>query len=156
MLYSATAFHWIPDEIGYKKAYRIIKSGGTIALFWNRPTPDDKDSLLHQKIQSIYRELLPEWSYRVARNEERESAYSRIKNDIEQNGFTDIEFKLYHNIRKMTGAQYIELLTTYSDHIALENPIQSLLFNGIRTAIEDFGNEIIIYDTVDLYLGKKP
>lgn len=41
MLYSATAFHWIPDEIGYKKAYRIIRSGGTLALFWNRPSPNE-------------------------------------------------------------------------------------------------------------------
>jgi ubiquinone/menaquinone biosynthesis C-methylase UbiE len=156
MLYSATAFHWIPDEIGYKKAYRIIKSGGTIALFWNRPFLNDKNNPLHQKIQSIYRKLLPHWSYRAARNEDKESAYSRIKNNIEQNGFTDIEFKLYHNTRKMTGVEYIELLSTYSDHIALENSIQSILFNDIRTAIEEFGNEIIINDTVDLYLAKKP
>lgn len=35
-------------------------------------------------------------------------------------GFTNIEFKLYHNIRKMTGVEYIELLNTYSDHLALE------------------------------------
>lgn len=156
MLYSATAFHWIPDEIGYKKAYRIIKSGGTIALFWNRPVSNDKNNPLHQKIQSIYRKLLPQWSYRAARNEDKETAYSRIKNNIEQNGFIDIEFKLYHNTRRMTGVEYIELLSTYSDHIALENSIQSLLFNDIRTAIEEFGNEININDTVDLYLAKKP
>ena len=156
MLYSATAFHWIPDEIGYKKAYRIIKSGGAIALFWNRPTPNNWSDPVHQKIQAVYRELLPEWSYKATRNEDRKSTYSSIINKLEQHGFTDIEFKLYHNTRKMTGVEYVELLNTYSDHIALEESIQSRLFNGVRAAIEECGNEVIIYDTVDLYLAKKP
>ncbi|MFZ5967185.1 MAG: class I SAM-dependent methyltransferase [Bacillota bacterium] len=155
MLYSATAFHWIPDEIGYKKAYRIIKNGGTIALFWNRPSTNDKDNPLHQKIQSIYNELLPQWSYKVTNNEDK-SRYSSIINKIEQYRFTNIEFKLYHNTRKMTGVEYIELLNTYSDHLALEKSIKSLLFDAIRTVIEEFGNELIINDTVDLYLAQKP
>jgi len=155
MLYSATAFYWIPDEFGYKKAYRIIKNGGTIALFWNRPSTNDKDNPLHQKIQSIYNELLPQWSYKVTNNEDKSRIYSSIINKIEQNGFTNIEFKLYHNIRKMTGVEYIELLNTYSDHLALEKSIKSQLFDNIRTAIEQFGNELIINYTVDLYLAQK-
>jgi len=154
MLYSATAFHWIPDEIGYKKAYRIIRSGGTIALFWNRPSPNDKDNPVHQKIQSIYRELLPQWGNKVTHSQDKQK-YSSV-NKIEQYGFVNVEFKQYHNIRKMTGIEYVELLNTYSDHIALEKPMKSLLFDGIRTAIEEFGNEIIINDTVELYLAKKP
>ncbi|MDF2545114.1 MAG: methyltransferase [Anaerosolibacter sp.] len=155
MLYSATAFHWIPDEIGYKKAYKIIKNGGTIALFWNKPSTNHKDNPLHQKIQSIYTELLPQWSYKVTNNEDK-SRYSSIINKLEQYGFTNIEFKLYHNIRKMTGIEYIELLNTYSDHLALEKSIKSKLFNAVRAAIEELGNELIINDTVDLYLARKP
>lgn len=155
LLYSATAFHWIPDEIGYKKAYRIIKNGGTIALFWNNPSPNNKDNPLHQKIQSIYNELLPEWSYKVSDNEAKSKHAARI-NNIKQCGFINIEFKQYYNIRKMTGVEYIELLNTYSDHIALDKSIQLPLYNAIRTAIEEFGNELIINNTVDLYLARKP
>jgi len=156
MIYSATAFHWIPDEIGYKKAYRIIKNGGSIALFWNRPSINDKNNPVHQKIQSIYNEILPHWSYKVTSDEEKSSMYSSIINKIEQCGFTNIEFKLYHNTRKMTGVEYIELLNTYSDHLALAKSIKSQLFHGIRTVIEEFGNEIIINDAIDLYLAQKP
>ena len=154
MLYSATAFHWIPDEIAYKKAYRIIRSGGTIALFWNRPSPNDKDNPVHRKIQSIYRELLPQWSYKVTHTQDKPK-YSSV-NKIEQYGFVNVEFKEYHNKRKMSGIEYVELLNTYSDHIALEKSIKLPLFDGIKTAIEEFGNEIIINDTVELYLAKKP
>lgn len=154
MLYSATAFHWIPDEIGYKKAFRIIKSGGTIALFWNKPAPNHKDNPVHQKIQTIYKELLPQWNNNLSHTQD-EPRYSSV-NKIEQYGFVNAEFKQYHNIRKMTGVEYVELLNTYSDHIALEKPIKSLLFDAVRTAIEECGNEIIINDTVELFLAKKP
>jgi len=37
MIYSASAFHWIPEEIGYAKVYRLLKSGGTFARFANHP-----------------------------------------------------------------------------------------------------------------------
>jgi len=154
VLYSATAFHWIPDKIGYKKAYRVIKKGGTLALFWNRPSINDKDNPLHQKIQSFYNELLPHWSYKVTDNDDK-SRYSSIINKIDQYGFMNIELKLYNNIRKFTGVEYIELLNTYSDHLALEKTIKEKLFTAIRTVIEDCGNEVIINDTVDLYLARK-
>ena len=154
MLYSASAFHWIPDEIGYKKAYRIIKKGGTIALFWNKPSVNSKDNPLYKKIQLIYNQFLPHWSQMST--DEDKSKYSDTINKMGLYGFTDIEFKLYNNTRKMNGDDYIELLNTYSDHIALDKSIQKPFFNAIRTAIEEFGNELIINDTVELYLARKP
>lgn len=59
ILYSATAFHWIPEDIGYPKALNLLKNCGTIALFWNKPFVNREDDLLHQKIQSIYQKYRP-------------------------------------------------------------------------------------------------
>lgn len=154
MLYSATAFHWIPEEYGYKKAYNIIKSCGTIALFWNKPSPNHEDNPVHEKIQAIYKELLPQWSIEASNNQDK-PRYSSISK-IEEYGFINAEFKLYHNMRKMTGVEYIELLNTYSNHIALEEPLKSQLFQRIKSAIEESGDEIIIKDTVELFLAQKP
>jgi ubiquinone/menaquinone biosynthesis C-methylase UbiE len=40
LLVSATAFHWIPPEIGFPKAARVLGDSGHIALFWNmHPRP---------------------------------------------------------------------------------------------------------------------
>lgn len=76
-------------------------------------------------------------------------------NQIEQYGFINIEFHIYKNTRIMTGVEYVELLNTYSDHIALSKSIQGPFFNAIRTAIEEAGNKIVINDTVELYLARK-
>lgn len=34
-IFSAQAFHWIPQPIGYEKCASILKDNGYIALFWN-------------------------------------------------------------------------------------------------------------------------
>ncbi|MEK6981975.1 MAG: class I SAM-dependent methyltransferase [Candidatus Micrarchaeota archaeon] len=34
LLISGTAFHWVNQKTGYKKAGELLKKGGTIALFW--------------------------------------------------------------------------------------------------------------------------
>ena len=34
LIYSATAFHWINSEVGYPKAWRMLRTGGTLAVFW--------------------------------------------------------------------------------------------------------------------------
>ena len=37
---SATAFHWIPPEIGYPKVAQVLKAEGYLAFFWNyHPMP---------------------------------------------------------------------------------------------------------------------
>lgn len=155
MLFSATAFHWIPAEIGYKKAYDILKNGGTIALFWNKPSVNRPGNVLHQKIQDIYDTYLPEWKYKRS-NPDDTSRYISIQNTISSYGFTDIQFKLYYNTRILNSEEYIELLNTYSDHRALDEKIRIPFFEAIKAVIEEFDNNLTIYDTVDLYLAKKP
>jgi SAM-dependent methyltransferase len=154
LLYSATAFHWIEPEIGYRKAYRIIKNGGTLALFWNRPSVNDRDNRLHQKIQSIYHKFLPQWGEKA--KVDRGAQQKRIRNQITEYGFTDLAFHLYPNTRTMTGEEYVELLNTYSDHRALDDRIRVPFYHAVRTAIEEYGNELEIEDTQDLYLAHKP
>lgn len=152
MLYSATAFHWIAPEIGYKKTYRILKNGGTLALFWSKSSVNDDP--LYRKIQSIYNKFLPQWGSDETKNDHA-SRYPIIQKQLAEYGFADFQFHLYHNSRTMTGEEYVELLDTYSDHRALDKVIRVSLYNSIRAAIEESGNELIINDTFDLYLARK-
>jgi len=56
----------------------------------------------------------------------------------------------------MMGYQYLELLDTYSDHIALNKEVKEALYSEIGTAIKNSNDEIVIEDTIELYLAKKP
>jgi len=63
---------------------------------------------------------------------------------------------LFWNKLVLTSSQYLELLDTYSDHIALNKEVKEALYSEIGTAIKNSNDEIVIEDTIELYLAKKP
>ena len=73
----------------------------------------------------------------------------------EKYGFEDIEYRLFHRIREFCAEEYIELLRTYSDHIAIDEPIRNSFFDEIKQAIHEHGDVLKLYDTMDLQLARK-
>ena len=151
LVYSATAFHWIPEETGYPKLMRLLSPGGAAALFWNRPFAGRPDEPLHQAIRKIYRKYRPaepepvEFSERDCR---------KVLGALERYGFSDIECHLFHRTRTLSAADYAGLLTTYSDHQAMGEEGRRLI-SEVEAAIKACGGEIDIRDTMDLYLARR-
>ena len=56
LVYSASAFHWVPEEIGYRKVFRILKPGGAFARFANHPYQAKDNPVLYEEIQNAYAE----------------------------------------------------------------------------------------------------
>ncbi|MBW9172833.1 class I SAM-dependent methyltransferase [Clostridium estertheticum] len=152
ILYSATAFHWIPEDIGYPKALKVLKNDGTLALFWNKPFVKREDDLLHQKIQNIYQKYRPSNAKFIENDTAR---YNKISKTIQSYGFRDLELKLYHQTRIFNSTDYISLLNTYSDHRSMVVSTKLLFESEIENAILESGNVLTVYDTIDLYLARK-
>ncbi|WP_054941553.1 class I SAM-dependent methyltransferase [Paenibacillus ihuae] len=152
IMYSATAFHWIPEEIGYLKAFRLLKTNGTLALFWNRPFVARENDELHQTIQGIYQKYRPSNTKIIENDTER---YNNIVKTIQAYGFRDVVFKLYHLTRRFSSNDYIALLNSYSDHRSMPSATKELFEAEIKEAIIKFGDVISVYDTIDLYLARK-
>lgn len=157
LVFSASAFHWISEEIGYKKVLNILKSGGVFARFANHPYRDKGNPRLSAEIDEIYDEY-----YNRFHNKKREvlTEYTEMQAKdraliAKKYGFTDIQYTLFHRERVFSAKEYIELLGTYSDHIAIEETIRSKFFSKIEEAINKNGGTITIYDTIDLQLARK-
>ncbi len=152
LIYSATAFHWIPEHIGFTKVYDLLKSSGVIALFWNHPYCDN--DALHIELQKAYDKYRPSSDKpQLGFNENDCQKYIDLLNKY---GFVNITSKLYHQTRVFKVNEYISLLNTYSDHRAMDNTAKAGLENEISEVIDKFGGKIDIHDTMDLYLGMKP
>lgn len=153
LVFSASAFHWIPEETGYPKVFRILKSGGVFARFANHPFKDKGREELHVAMQKIYAVYMP--GTLVEKEYDAQDAKNRA--DIAAKyGFADVEYRLYHRTRTFNAQEYVSLLGTYSDHIAIEERKRNIFFAEIQRTIEDFGNQITLYDTIDLALARKP
>lgn len=153
LIYSASAFHWIPEEIGYRKVFDMLRPGGVFARFANHPYKDKGNEPLHEAMQVHYAKYMPRSKFHAEYCEEDAKCRAEVGAGY---GFSDIQYKLYKRTRTFTAQQYTDLLGTYSDHIALGEEKQKEFFALIREEINRFGGTITIYDTIDLQLYRKP
>lgn len=154
LVFSASAFHWVPEKIGYEKVFSMLKPGGVFARFANHPY---RDPSLSKEIDEIY----DEYYYKFYQNKRKEvteyteeNAKDRAMIAIKY-GFEDIQYALFYRKRVFSAKEYTELLGTYSDHIAIEERIRTKFFSKIEDAINKHGGTINIYDTMDLQLARK-
>lgn len=162
MIYSATAFHWIPEEIGYTKVFKLLKSGGTFARFRNHAGPDIDNKSLEKSMQKVYSKYMPDnlWGHSYnSISEYAEHVKKTCKNIVDiskRYGFIDVDCKLYYRTRIFEAEDYMQLLGTYSDHIALGEEKIAFFQKEMTDVINDFGGKITINDIIDLQLSRKP
>lgn len=154
LVISATAFHWIPPEIGYTKAAQVLKDTGYIAMFWNlHPTPYTG---FFQEVQKVYRSIAPEWKNPSDGSSTGDEI--RLREDyINGTGlFEKALVKQYPWSKRLDKVQYLKLLNTFSGHRNLEKERRAKLFAGISALIEEeFGGTITRPYLSVLYLAKK-
>ncbi len=157
LIFSATAFHWVPEDVGYTKVYSLLRKGGAFARFANRPRIGKDAPGLVREIDKIYDEYYNRYydirsGTREWFTEEKAKEISRIPSKY---GFEDIKYRLFYRERVFTAKEYVQLLGTYSDHIAIEESTRNAFFSKIEDAIEHNGGAITISDTMDLELARK-
>lgn len=155
LVYSATAFHWIPEDVGYPKVFSILKRGGVFARFANHPYPCKDNPPLFDKIQEIYAEYYPDKKGK-SRTEYSGAQAGQIAKIAENYGFTNIKFAMFYRTRTFSANEYCKLLGTYSDHIAIEENTRREFLAEIERAINAHGGTLNVFDTVDLQLARKP
>ena len=158
LVYSASAFHWIPEEIGYPKVFRILKSGGAFARFAIHPYQAKDNPVLFEEIQKAYAEYYyPYYKKQPGKlseyTEEQAAARAAV---ADKYGFTDAKYVLFHRVRTLSAADYRMLIGTYSDHITIEESIRERFFDAIENTINRHGGSVSIFDTIDLQMARKP
>lgn len=153
LIYAATAFHWIPEEYGYKRVYALLRPGGAFARFAYHAGPDRKRLELTREIHALYHRFMGDkGEYRPLTPADSRKLLALP----EKYGFVQTEFHLYEMEKDFTAGAYMELLRTYRDHMALEEENRKGLFRGIHEAIIRHGGIMTVYYTVDLELARKP
>lgn len=154
LVISATAFHWIPPEIGYPKAAKVLKNSGYIAVFWNlHPTPYMG---FFREVQKVYRKVIPGWKD-PSKGPSVEKKIKVMEDYINGTGlFGKVSVKTYPWTKEYNTQEYLKLLNTYSDHRNLEEAKRARLFRGILELIENkYGGTITRPYLTVLYIAKK-
>jgi SAM-dependent methyltransferase len=131
LVFAATAWEWIDPARRYALAWRSLQPGGHLA-FWNASHvfPDGGDTFFRE-IQDVYDEIgerLPPGNARPRPGELPDQAAQ-----IEASGLFEVVHIRHFDWERVYDADgYIELLSTFSGHIAMEDWQRERLYGEIR------------------------
>lgn len=147
LIYSAATIQWIPENIAFSKVYNLLRPGGILAMFMTCSDEKSRNEELYNKIQEVYKE-----HFIVKQRYNCKMKYENVINY----GFVNCKHHHWKKVRELNADEYISYISTHCEHITLEEPYKTKYYNGIRQAILEAGNKIIINDTIVLYLAQKP
>jgi len=130
LVYAATAWHWVDPAVRYRRAWQALRPGGHLA-FWaaEHVFPDGGDPFFRE-LQDIYDEIgegLPPGAQFL-----RPGELADDRAGIEASGLFEVTaVRQYDWERVYPAGEYIELLNTFSGHLAMADWKRSRLFGEI-------------------------
>jgi SAM-dependent methyltransferase len=155
VLISGTAWHWVTPGLRNRLAARVLRPGGALAPFWNRP--QWRDNPLRSEIDAVYRELEELFAARPGGPMNPSGEPPQIRNarewfELEFRGdanFADVDARVYDWSQRYTTDEYLALLGTHSDHILLPAEARERLFSGVGAALDGAGGSFELrYETL--------
>ncbi|MBQ9766678.1 MAG: class I SAM-dependent methyltransferase [Lachnospiraceae bacterium] len=156
LIYSATAFHWVDSWVGYPKAWEMLKSGGTLAVFWHMSSVTYYDTGIFVGLNAIKKKYLPEESLGFDAEGIQKVKERRIQ-QIQSGGcFGAPEVYEYRWTDTYDADRYVTLLNTYSGTQTLAEEARIAYLEEVRAYINANGGTVDLPQHVMLYLVRKP
>jgi SAM-dependent methyltransferase len=131
LVYAATAWHWLDPAVRFERAWEALRPGGHLAI-WSAEHvfPDDGDPFFRE-IQEVYDEIgegLPPGAAQP-----RPGELGDYAEEITASGrFDPVHVRHFDWERRYNAEQYIDLLNTFSGHIAMDDWQRNRLYREIR------------------------
>jgi SAM-dependent methyltransferase len=131
----ATAWHWLDPATRYLKAAGLLRPGGSLAIVsTDHVVPEADGDPFFREIQATYEALGETRSDEVPSPPEK--VPDRLSDDVERSGaFERPTVRRYVWEQPYTADQYIEVLNTYSNHIAMAPTKRARLDAEVRRLI---------------------
>ena len=113
LIYAATAFHWIPEEYGYRRVFKLLREGGSFARFAYHAGGDRSRPQLAQQIEGLYQQYMRKGDKPSPPPKEfgREDAEALAAVALRY-GFVEPRSFLYQMTKDFSVEEYLALLRT--------------------------------------------
>jgi SAM-dependent methyltransferase len=131
LVFAATAWHWIDPTMRYRRAWESLRPGGHLA-FWSatHAFPDGGDPFFVE-LQEVYDEIGEAPAEGISWP--RPGDLPDQRDEIEGSGlFGDVHVRQFDWEVSYTAEEYVDLLDTFSGHIAMQAWQRDRLYEEIR------------------------
>lgn len=158
LVFAAQAWHWIEPEMGFVKAASVLRPGGVLAAFWNRPMW--ARAPLREVLIDAYRQAAPEV---LEETDPMHPANSPSGDEAEwragvaaADGLEAAEVREYAWSATYTGRGYASLLQTHSTVRVMEPDRRRALVESVVSAVESHGDVLELPLVTLVYLARAP
>jgi SAM-dependent methyltransferase len=131
VVYAATAWHWLDPAVRFTRAWEALRPGGHLAIWSAEHVFPEGGDPFFREIQQVYDEIgegLPPGTSQPRPGELRDYA-----EEITASGLFDPVYIRHFDWERRYGAEeYIDLLSTFSGHIAMDDWQRDRLYSEIR------------------------
>ena len=129
LVLAAASFHWVNPRVRFTKSAQMLRDSGSLALLANKHVRQNEGFFAH--VKDLYHRHAPSMGQI---NNERKKLWAEPV--LGEELFHKPQIRKHSWVAAYTTEQYIELLSTYSDHISLPQRERLPLFEGIAELIE--------------------
>ncbi|MGD0608706.1 MAG: methyltransferase domain-containing protein [Streptosporangiaceae bacterium] len=131
LVYAATAWHWIDPAVRYQRAWQALHPGGYLAIWGAGQVFPAGGDPFFEELQEIYDEIGE--GQRPGEGRPRPGELTDNRADIEASGLFEVTAVRHYDWERVYGAdEYIELLDTFSGHLAMPGWKRERLYTEIR------------------------
>ena len=155
LIFSATAFHWIKPKRRYQNSYELLKSNGTLAVYWATSLNRTVNSDIHRGIQNVCEKCVPGVTVFYPDSYFAKVHHYRL-NEMNRSGmFTAIDYRVHNWTEEYSANRYAALINTF-EYIQVLPMKQRIEFLAqVEKYIAERGGCISIPQQVELYLLRK-
>lgn len=151
LIFSASAFHWVPKRLAYRKVFNLLTPGGTLALFWHSFSINRLSDPTHQALQSVFKLF----NFGMTEQPHDPQRYQRKQNSLTKRGFSDVSVQIFRSEHLYPIEQFLGLLSTTSRFRMLAPEQQTSLDQDIRQVLQKSVG-VWVDQTCDLYIARRP
>jgi SAM-dependent methyltransferase len=158
LVYSATAIHWIKPEFKFVKPHMLLKAGGYLAIIHTEHVSDEAGDKFFFASQPIYQNYHTKDKPINKQGDFTLPALNTLQppEKIDEMLFMLESFTVFPVALSYSSQEYIDLLATYSPHLALPEDERAAFLREMKALIDkDFGGRISKCYGMTLTLAKK-
>jgi trans-aconitate methyltransferase len=152
VVFAAQSFHWMDSATRFARCAAALREGGWLAVFGNAMQGGDEP--VHEALRQIYAryEGVNTFPY-LGLYAGKTSPFDQVVRSASE--FRDVENPTWTWLKSYTATEYVEMVSTHSDHLMMEAERGEQLLREVGGAIDAAGGRIEVEYITGLYLAQR-
>jgi SAM-dependent methyltransferase len=154
---AATSFHWTRERTSLRKAARLLRPGGWLAVWWSQTGDPDRPTRFTRAADPLFAALPTSRRHRLPERVRRNRAARRRLETLRSIGpFERARMDRLRWTRTLDTRTVVDLFGTFSEVSTCPKADRDRFFDGIRSVVDgEFGGRVTLHALATVYTARR-